>query len=250
MEQQNNMGPATQPTQNVTFNNTPAKSSKGGVVALASILALVIGAGGTFGVMKAIDANNGGKTNCAETSTNNNQGSTSPEGAPNASDQKYAEDRNAFNAIAIYVDSYYTIGQVSYPIALFPGATYEETGTEETDNNIITTYKYTIGYEDFMARTKALYADSVVDSAPSLDDDWYEYTNCDGSLCLKQYGGLGGIIPMYRRSIEGFKKVSDGVYEQKVYELGLGGDDNDKTYTYRAEFDASGVMTSITKTEE
>ena len=120
MQDQNNLGQAAQPTQSVTVNNASQKSSKGAVVALTAILALLVGCGGTFAAMKLID-NGESKTNCSDSSKSGDNNSAEPNGAPNAEDQKYAEDRNAYEALNNYIDYKYNIvGKILYPEYLFP----------------------------------------------------------------------------------------------------------------------------------
>lgn len=249
MQDQNNLGQAGQPTQSVTVNNASQKSSKGAVVALTAILALLVGCGGTFAAMKLID-NGDNKTNCSDSSKSGDNNSANPNGAPNAEDQKYAEDRNAYEALNNYIDYKYNIvGKIFYPAYLFPGAKYEEVSSEQTDNALIIVNKYSsVSYDDFVAKAKATYADSIINSNPTLESDSYTFENCDGSLCVRYYGGLGGIAPYYRTDASSFTKVSDGIYEQfvRVDDIeGVG-----KNYVYRATFDTSGVMTDVTVTEK
>ncbi|MDO4730302.1 MAG: hypothetical protein Q4A96_03860 [Candidatus Saccharibacteria bacterium] len=252
MQDQNSLGQAGQPTQSVTVNNASQKSSKGAVVALTAILALLVGCGGTFAAMKLID-NGESKTNCSDSSKSGDNNSANPNGAQNAEDQKYAEDRNAFEALRTYIDfDYDIVGGILYPMHLFPGSTSEEISSEQVGDNLVITNKYSgIAYDDFMTRAKASYAESVIKTNPTLEDDWFTYENCDGSVCVKYYGGLGGIIPKHYVNIVEFTKVSDGVYEQVVHQEDyVDGAGLEKVYTYRATFDASGVMTNITKTEK
>ena len=247
MQEQNNPGQA-QPAQNVTVNNAAPKSSKGAVIALTAIIALLVGGGGTFAAMKLIDTGDN-KTNCAENSSasnNGNDGSTSPEGAPNAEDQKYAEDRNAYQALRLYIDRSFSISpDMAYVELLFPGAKNERISSERSGDVLLETYKYSsVSYDDFMAKAKASFAENVIKSSPSLESDQYSYENCDGALCIKAHGGRGGIAMMYTIRYNTFEKKSDGVYEIKVYKQ------DDTTSTYHAEFDSAGVMTSISKTED
>lgn len=249
MQDQNSIGQAGQPTQSVTVNNASQKSSKGAVVALTAILALLVGCGGTFAAMKLIDSGNN-KTNCSDSSKSGDNNSTTPNGAPNAEDQKYAEDRNAFETLNNYIDYRFNIvGKILYPAYLFPGAKYEEVSSEQTDNALIIVDKYSsVSYDDFVAKAKATYADNIINSNPTLESDSYTFENCDGSLCVRYHGGLGGIAPNYKTDASSFSKVSDGVYEQVVYVDDLDG--VGKIFTYRATFDASGVMTDVTVTEK
>lgn len=249
MQEQNNFGQATQsaqPSPSVTINNTSQKSSKGAAVALTAVLALLIGCGGTFAAMKLIDGNKD-EVNCSNDSGANDNNSTTPEGASDAYDQKYAEDRNAYQALRTYIDFDFSIvGGISYPMRLFPGATYEKISSEQVEDKLVIVVKYSdVAYDDFMAKAKASYADSVIKTNPTLEDDSFAYENCDGSVCVRHYGGLGGIVPPYHVNIADFSKVSDGVYEQVVYEENMDG--TDEKVVYRATFNASGVMTDISK---